>query len=338
MSRASYKFVSTYQYELPDSDWNRHVRLLELPCYAPQPCSLIDEIKISGVILREALREDGAVLNSTSGRLHPDVLAAVLLGFVPKRRRPHIVMVGAMWQPNEGLRHLLEKFLLRLADRAIDRYIVQSSEEVEEFPRLWGIDREKVRLCLYHYSLKDAELSQPAPPAEDFVFSGGNSHRDYAPLLEAARRLPEKRFVIATRLLDDANDVPDNVRVGQTSHQEFVRLLRSSKVVVVPMLRGLKRAVGQQTYLNAMLSGKPTIVSDGFGIRDHVAHGETGLIVDGSPQSYVDAIQWVYDPENAEAVTAMSHAAQEAAQTFHYSHHINCIARQIDELVRDTQA
>jgi len=314
--------------------WQGKAKTIEnLPFIGSQPHTLMDEFYLIFLILNASRKECALLLNSTQGDIFPDILACVLLGFVPKRFRPKIALMGAMWQPNTGLRGTVERIIIKLADRAIDRYIVQSTEELTVFPQTWGVSEEKMRLCPYRYNAADEKLTDEPPPPEDFIFAGGNSLRDYRPLVEAARQLPEYQFIIATKKLHQIVDPPPNVTAGPVTHDEFVRLMRAAAVVVIPMEQNLKRAAGQQTYLNAMFLRKPTIVNNIFGVHDHIIPGENGMIVDGTPQSYVEAIRWVKNPANAEALQKMGDAGYETViEKFQPKHFTACLTEHMFEL------
>jgi glycosyltransferase involved in cell wall biosynthesis len=152
------------------------------------------------------------------------------------------------------------------------------------------------------------------PPNGNHIFAGGNSHRDYESLIEVAKQMPELNFVIATKHLEGRTDLPRNVIARPVSHHEFMELMLSAAAVIVPIRKGLHRAVGQQTYLNAMWLGKPTIVNDVFGVHDHIQNGETGLIVDGSSESYKEALEWVFSPANQDSLSRLCENAQIAVR------------------------
>ena len=167
------------------------------------------------------------------------------------------------------------------------------------------------------------------------MFAGGNSHREYEPLIEAARQLPEHRFVLATDRLQGI-DLPPNLTAAPVPHHEFVRLMYGAAAVVVPMRQGMRRAVGQQTYLNAMWLERPTIVSDILGVHDHIENGKTALIVDGSMAGYVRALHWVFDPDNQEQVVRMCQNGRQAVVgQFTFENHAARLLEIIDEAAND---
>ena len=320
-------FATTLDYR--DPRWLRRARLVSA---LPRDHRLGDEVRQFARVMRGLRGQRLVLVDSSTGRFQPDFVATALYGlFCPPSRRPAVVMYGDLWQPDGGLRGRVERVLVRAADRTVVRYAALSSDEIDIFPQTWGVGAGKVRFTPYFATLTAEDLAAPATPRGDYVFAGGNSHRDYPTLVEAARLLPERRFVIATHLLD-GHALPPNVTAAAVPHGEFVRLLRGAHTVVVPLVDGLRRSTGHQTYLNAMLLGKPTIVTDTLGVADHVRPGDTALVVPASAQAYADAIAWTFDPGNADAVADMGAAAsRDVAERFTFERHVEALLAVVDE-------
>jgi len=331
------RFATTIDYVLHVPCFASRARQIVVPPYQPLvEYSLADQARLFWRVVRAARRERALLLFSSRGTLKPELMAILFISFWPKRWRPVIVLNGDMWEPNPGLRGRIERLIIRLADRAITRYAVYSSAELKIFPENWGIAPAKVRFTPYLFSITAKDMQQEAPPPAGHIFAGGNSFRDYLPLVEAARLMPEHTFILATRRLDDCTDLPPNVIAHQVPHAEFVRLMRSAAAVVVPMRQGLRRSTGHQTYLNGMWLKKPTIVNDVYGVRDHVRHGETGLIVSGTPQSYVEALRWVLDPANQAAVQQMcANAALDVDTRFNDESHARALLAVMDDALQN---
>ncbi|HEX2698717.1 MAG TPA: glycosyltransferase [Acidimicrobiales bacterium] len=293
----------------------------------------LDEARHLARVLRAIRRFDALVLDSSSGRFHPDLVALAVLPLLRRRRRPVVVFMGCMWEPDDGWLGRLQRLAVRLADRSITLYAVQSSAELGTFPRTWGVDGDKVRFVPYFFTLTDDDVAVPlAPPDRPYVFAGGDSHREYGPLLETARRLPGTDFVLATRCLEDATDLPPNVRAGSVSRAVFMEQLRGAAAVVVPLRRQLARAAGQQTYLNAMRLGKPTVVVDSPGVEDHVRDGATAVVVDGSAQAYERALGRLLDPARAGEAARMGEAARaDVSERFTFLRHADRLLEILDE-------
>jgi len=293
---------------------------------------LEDEARLFFRVLQAARRERVMLLFSSRGYLKPELLATAVIGLWPRRKRPFIVFYGEMYEPNTDWRRFIEPLLMKLADRAVFRFAVHSQAEVPVFAQLWGIDEAKVRGCSFYHKKAGPGVIVADKPRGRHIFAGGTSFRDYEPLLAAARLLPDHEFVIATNRLDNHPDIPPNVRAGLVTPAEFDQLIDTAAAVVVPLRQDVHRIIGMLTYLQAMWAKKPTIVSDTLGVREYVTDGETGLIVSGTPESYVAAIQWVLDPANDGRIRQMCAAAHRAvSQQFTIEAHVTRLLEIMDE-------
>ncbi|GAA3561077.1 hypothetical protein GCM10022197_15780 [Microlunatus spumicola] len=176
---------------------------------------------------------------------------------------------------------------------------VLSSEEGRAFPGFWGIDPANVHVTPYWASnlgaLQAARDALPAAGAgagegtDALVFAGGDSLRDYRPLLEAAEAV-RGTVRIATRL-PVPDRLPANVIAGPVSGEEFLRLAVSTAVAVVPLVPDALRSGGQKTYLGAMGLGQTVVVPEAPGVLDHVRPDVTGLVPPADdPAALADAI------------------------------------------------
>lgn len=303
------------------------------------------------------------------GRAHE---AALLLGAVPARKGyvdlvaaarlarapegPLVVLSECTWEPgSRSLSAALGRALGRLSAQvplealtrraigAIDGprvvYCVLSEEDRQHFIPTWGVPPERVVVTPYGASLSDEELALPRFRGND-IFAGGDPLRDYDLLAEAARGLPAEVHIATRRWNPDPADVPANVHAGPLSHEEFVTRLNNCGVVVVPMRGAEMRSAGQQTFLNAMALGKPVVISDAVGVQEYVRDREHALLVPtGDARAMHEALAWVLDPANADAVEAMIGRAQDLVnERFRYAHYegrlLEVIDRQLELLGR----
>ena len=292
----------------PDPLWNTYVEDY-LPPNAGTPRDYFNLLKLSKD--RTIL-----ILNGSVGRrqLYRDLIFAIILKLAGKP--PPILMQDATWEPGSEaleaefpfLRKLIPK-LARFAISALDgphmKYAVLSTSEVDTFPKAWGVDPHRVVFQPFPNTLHGY---RNMPTRDDgYLFSGGNSLRNY-PLLEAALEGTDIPTQIATRWKPAKRLA--HVKVGPTSHEDFMTLLANSRAVVVP-LRQSVRSAGQQSYLNAMGLGKPVIVTDTPGVRDYIIDGVTGVIVSSDPDMMRAAIVHVMDPANAEFYAEMGRRARQ---------------------------
>jgi hypothetical protein len=259
----------------------------------------------------EALLLDGSV---GLGERYSDLVAAVLVG--RRRSPPKIVISESSWKRGSWWADRLAcKAGLRAFDGKHVTYCVTSSQELRLFPNTWGVDPQRVVFTPYCYTFTDDQLAV-ATSGEGGVFTGGDSLRDYAPLVEAARGLRAEVTIASRKLADDLRPrLSANVHVGAVSHERFVELMRRASVIVVPMQEQMERSAGQQTYLNAMAMGKAVIATDSPGVRDYIEDGRTGFVVPpGDGAALRDALDRCLDPANDGELSVLRSRAAEAVR------------------------
>jgi len=240
-----------------------------------------------------------------------------LLGAVAARRRPRggttpIVVVECQWKMGGRADRVVTGLGLRALDGPRVAYCVLSNWERGRFHHTWGVDPKRVFVTPYCHTLSDADLAAPTS-THGGIFAGGNSLRDYRPLVAAAAELDEQ-VVLATNLVE--GPLPPNVTAGPVPRPRFFELLRDARVVVVPLADRDDRTAGQQTYLNAMALGKVVIVTDSPGVREYVEHERTGIVVPPANQeALLEALRWALDPENEAAIKRMTAAAAGSARS-----------------------
>lgn len=269
---------------------------------------------------REAIILRGSV---TLGDKYRDLVFAALLRL---RREPaQILITDATWETGShslerrlpaALRPLvpvLIKRFMALVDSPRVRYAVLSTDELETFPRTWNVSPDRVVFTPFNHTVDDTRLGDVGVldvTDGGYIFSGGDSLREYD-LLEAALTGLDVPVKLAS-WWQPSTPTP-NIESGRRTHPEFQQLLAGSHAVVIP-LQVSNRSSGQQTYLNAMLLGKPVIVTEAPGVHDYIENGVTGVIVPANAQALRSAIQHVMDPANAEHYRQMGQRASEAVR------------------------
>jgi glycosyltransferase involved in cell wall biosynthesis len=230
------------------------------------------------------------------------ILFAWLQALCPWGRKPH-VLIDCLWElPDSRIRAWLKALRIRLAARSVHRFVVWASHEVRDFARAFGLPKWQLEYVPFHHTLHgyDYEVRD-----DGYLFAGGNSDRDYRTLVEAARQVEMPVWLALTQreLLNGVN-LPRHVRVEATTPEGFRQAMAGAKLIVVPMRKGTLRSGGQQTCLNAMLLGKPTIAVGRRWAVDFITDGEDGFIVDYEDVAGLRrAIRWILDnPEAAQRV------------------------------------
>ncbi|MBT3313782.1 MAG: glycosyltransferase family 4 protein [Anaerolineae bacterium] len=290
-------------------------------------------------VLKAATSHEALLLFSSRGHLKPEIMACVFIGLWPKKFQPTILLYGEMYEPSSGLSNLIERLVIRLADRAISLYLVYSTEELDLFPTLWNIAPQKMRFLPFYIRKDRTKFNGKKRVIKDHVFAGGNSKRDYAPVIKAAEKLPEIKFIFGTKTLENKNDLLPNIRADWMKMDEYVALMNTARVVLVPLKTGNKRTTGLLTALEALSLEKVIVAPDALGIRDYILNGKSGIIVDGTPESYVKAIQWALDPENKVAVSKMCKEARRSTlEVFTLDNHSNKILNFFEQALKQRKS
>jgi glycosyltransferase involved in cell wall biosynthesis len=188
------------------------------------------------------------------------------------------------------------------------------------------------RIAADQRSADEARAAEAGPERPVRFFAGGNSLRDYETLIAAVARL-DGEYIVATS--NAVPGVPAHVKLGPLSHHDFFREMMRSDVVIVPLLPIEGRSVGQQTYMNALALGKPLIVADCIGVRDHLMPDVHAKVVPPSdPVALRAAIEWMLVPANRDARVAMARAGLALASQMTFAHY----AARLCDVLREIQA
>lgn len=285
--------------------WKRPVnaswRVLHLPGIG-RLLSRLRAIRNSLSILFVSRRYDVVV---STGDLEGLAFAALLR---LRSERPIHVMYDCLWYGGGPLRRVWMRFCLH----AVDACIVWASVERKRYADAYGIAQAKFVYVPYHHTLDHYSVDV----ADDgYVFTGGNADRDFGLFLASVADLP-LRCVLATnrKQLLRGLFIPDNVSVVSVAPDEFRRLIAHARLVVMPMRANLLHAGAQQTILNAMLLGKPVILTDPEGGADYITNGENGLLVPyGDAGALRDAILWLWT--NTGLANRIGKKAQQSAES-----------------------
>jgi glycosyltransferase involved in cell wall biosynthesis len=207
----------------------------------------------------------------------PGLLFCLLLPLLGKKRGP-VVVYRTLWPANPGqVRRII--YSRALSQAAVS--ILSARSPAEGFSRIYDTPREKFIFIPYksNHSQTGAARSRPMPVG-DYIFSGGDSERDYATLFKAVDGLPIP--VIVSRRKDAVTKglaIPQNVILLKAMEPAFERLMAGSRIVVVPINKTIVRGAGEGTFVNAMWHGRPLIAADNVAAADYIDDGTDGFVV-----------------------------------------------------------
>jgi len=260
-----------------------------------------------------------------------DYLFALLQTLLPFRAVPCVKIDCLSIKSANRLRYLFHRTILKITSKSVDRFIVWAKRDIKAFSETFQIPQEKFIFVPYHTTLDSVN---PSPYSGDYIFSGGNEGRDYETLLLAVRGLPLKVLIASTRPeLFSHISIPENVEVRGFSHEEYLRKMAGCLMNIVSLESGEIRTGGQQTYLNSMWLGKPTIVNDPEGTCDYIEHMKDGFLVSPKdPTALRNAIEFLLN--RPEVMNEMASRAAQKAKYYSTEEHftkIISVVRQVLE-------
>ena len=203
----------------------------------------------------------------------------------------------------------IHKLLLKQVDHFIHYF-----KDLEGYSRHFGIGWDRST-----YMPFKVNAWEQVPPARElssdglYVFTGGRSLRDVATFARAMQLVPYPGLLLyhdRERMKRDGTflsleQLPQHVRAIEDdgSPTSWITHLRDAKVVVIPTLPNVIRAIGISSYLDAMALKKCVIISEGPATRD-ILTDEAIIVPPGDPQALAKAIRDVWEDDALREQTA----------------------------------
>jgi hypothetical protein len=161
----------------------------------------------------------------------------------------------------------------------------------------------------------DHLLAARGAGVEPYVFTGGNTLRDWDLLVEA---LGDCGVEVRVATRHTGRTWPPNFRVGPLSREDFFQVAAGATAGVLALRSDVIRSAGQQTYLNLLRLGVPLAINEAPGVRDHL-EGIPGAFITGphAAGEMRDRVTRLCDDANRSAIDAMTATTgQQVAERF----------------------
>lgn len=184
----------------------------------------------------------------------------------------------------------LKKLLIKKAFRNLI-VSVNNLSLVEIYSKLLNIERKKFNVipdstAEFAYLANEEDTS-----SNEYVFFGGNSRRDFNLLVEAAKQLPNIRFVAVTshRNSHIFKGIPKNLEMHYSLPiNDFINKIKRSALVFIPLKTDSQ--AGQLVCFQGALLRKTIITTDTIAIRTYFDKESAVLIPRGDADSAISAI------------------------------------------------
>ena len=190
------------------------------------------------------------------------------------RGRLNIVYFDPFTTSSNRARKKVSKIMLQ----GVNKIVVWSNKYIDNLSLHLGLPANQFVSIPYksnHSKFKPISIKQ-----EGYLFSGGNSARDYDTLFKAVKGLDVQVLVSTTMpSVLSCSSVPDNVILLSAREPYFSRLMAGSLFNILPLESGMIRGAGEQTICNAMFHGKTTIALDNISASDYIEDNLDGFVL-----------------------------------------------------------
>ena len=206
---------------------------------------------------------------------------------------PEITIMTFIYKSKKGIVGKIYAWFINyvVTSSYIKKIIVFSQSEKEYYAKLFDVPEEMFvaeKLGVMSMEYDNCKYNRDAK----YYIAAGRSNRDYEFLRLVWPQTGEKLKIIC----DICKDVDtENITYYRDCHgEEYIKELAKSYAVIIP-LKNDNISSGQLVFLQAMMMGKPVIVTKSDTISNYVYDGINGLIIDKTKESLEDAIQKLED-------------------------------------------
>lgn len=182
------------------------------------------------------------------------------------------------WDFNVGnLPTGVKRRISRFALASIDSFVVHSRAEVSVYSEWFALPEHRLHFVPLQTPIRPITLAEDRD--NPFILSMGSARRDYRLLFAVAAELGCRTVIVAAPHAVAGLEVPDNVEIQSGLNiQECHELLQRARLSVIPVANE-STASGQVTLIDAMMYGRPTVVTAGPGSVDYANHEAEALLV-----------------------------------------------------------
>lgn len=171
---------------------------------------------------------------------------------------------------------------------------VNNKELIDVYHQLYKLPKEKFFIqedTIDDWGERILRKKETDIEDEGYIFTGGNSYRDWNLYLQVVKNLPQYDFVgVAARPSFPKCELPSNLKMYfDVSYQQFINLLKHCRIGYIPI--NVQSQGGQIVAYQLALYHKAVVTTDSYGIKSVISNGENGVLVKiGDEKSSREAI------------------------------------------------
>ena len=244
-------------------------------------------------LVREAWRARATSVLFVSIPRSGELLLMFMIKAIYRQRIVTCVFDLIMREPGSVRERFFARIKRRLL-RAIDAFIF-IHKDTSGYERAFGISPDR---CVYvPFKANNFDVAPSFVSTDgDYALALGTSQRDYGLLINAVGDLPIRFKIVAPRANVSKHGarmgpecLPPNVeRIDRpVDRMEWNTLIAQSRLVVIPILPGVLQPAGISVYLEAMMLGKPVVITRGTS-TEGILDDSLALLI---PPGDVDALR-----------------------------------------------
>ncbi|MEL6227301.1 MAG: glycosyltransferase, partial [Pseudomonadota bacterium] len=198
---------------------------------------------------------------------------------------------------------------MRQAFKRLGQGFVLTEMERPLYSKVFGIPEDKLMVVPWGVSRPEPSFNRLVEGS--YIAALGGEARDYAPLIQAARQMPNRQFVVVARPKNLAGlELPANIKTFTNLPLEDAwSVVAYADMHLLPLV-SRDTPCGIVTAVGAMHLGKPQVVTASGGVLEYAEHGLSALGVEaGSAAALLAGIRKL-DAEPGLAAQLGSHAQE----------------------------
>ena len=178
---------------------------------------------------------------------------------------------------------------------------VNNKDLIDVYHQMYGLPKERFFIqedTIDDWGVRIINQKETDIKDEGYIFTGGNSYRDWNLYLQVVRSLPQYKFVgVAARPSFPKCELPSNLKMYfDVPYQKFIDLLKRCCIGYIPI--NVQSQGGQIVAYQLALYHKAVVTTDSHGIKSVMENGENGILVKmGDKASSIDAIRTLMSNE-----------------------------------------
>lgn len=238
---------------------------------------------------------------------------------------PKITVMTFIYKPKSGaLGKIYHKLVSTcVKSKYIQNLVVYSKSEISYYAKLFGVSETK--FFSTNYCIEDCTTKIPIGNKGDYFLSVGRSNRDFAFLLSAWSK--DQKLIILNDQISNTTQNPNIEIKNDCFGDDYLRLLSDCYAVIIP-LEDPHISSGQLVIIQAMMYGKPIIITQNDTLSDYIVNEHDGVIIEKTKEALETAIDQL---ENNEYYDRMSAAER---KTFYEKYSLHRFGVQIGEILK----